>query len=542
MKKGFFSNSLWPLVLAIIFAAGYFFGSFFSNQKNGSLPTFQISKQSKLNQILDYIENEYVDSTDREKLVDETIENLLQKLDPHSYYITAAELQAMNEPLEGSFEGIGVQFSIQKDTVVIITPISGGPSEQVGVAAGDRIINVDGELIAGNGVKNSDVMRLLKGEGGTKVGIDVLRNGESDLLNFTITRGKIPIYSVDVGYMINDSVGYVKVSRFSRETFNEFQTIYRKLLNQGMQKMVLDLRGNGGGFMDAAINMVDQFLEKDEQIVYTEGRARPRQNYLATSSSELKNIDLAVLIDETSASASEIVAGAIQDNDRGIILGRRSFGKGLVQEQSSWADGSATRLTIARYYTPSGRCIQKPYNNGLEAYHEEVMERYENGEMETKDSLIIEDSTVFKTQSGRTVFGGGGITPDIFMPIDTVGTSIFLSRIFYSGSFYQFAFTYSDTHREELAEYGNAENFVKGFRFEGKVEKAFREFLSKRGFTIDEAQYATSREIISVRVRAGIGRNIFGDEVFYPILHEIDKTVSRAAISYLPSLKSNSEL
>lgn len=536
MKKNFFGNALWPLVLSIFFAAGYFFGNLNPSPKQITIGNFPLNNQSKLNQIIDYIDNEYVDSTDREKLVDQTIENLLQKLDPHSYYITAKELQAMNEPLEGSFEGIGVQFSIQKDTVVVITPISGGPSEQVGVAAGDRIITVEGELIAGTGIRNSDVLKLLKGEGGTKVNIEILRNGKEKLMPFTITRGKIPIFSVDIGYMVNDTTGYIKVSRFSRETFNEFQEKYTNLMEKGMTKMILDLRGNGGGFMDAAINMVDQFLEEDQLIVYTEGRARPRKNYFATSENDLGKIELAVLIDESSASASEIVAGAIQDNDRGIVIGRRSFGKGLVQEQSAWPDGSATRLTIARYYTPAGRCIQKPYDNGLKAYHEELYERYENGEMENSDSTEIKDSTIYKTENGRTVFGGGGIMPDVFIPIDTAGSTTLLSRIFYSGSFYQFAFDYADKHRTELVKYGNAENFVSNFNYDKPLEKDFKSYLKENKIPIDEIEYEKSLEIISVRVRAGIGRNIFGDEAFFPILHEIDNTVKEAVNNSVSSL------
>ena len=525
MRKNIFSSAFWPLLLAVVFTFGYFFGSFSPSKKELSLGSFPINKQSKLNQIIDYIDNEYVDSTDREQLVDQTIENLLQKLDPHSYYISATELQAMNEPLEGSFEGIGVQFSIQKDTVVVVTPISGGPSAEVGIAAGDRIIKVDGELIAGTGIRNADVMRLLKGEGGTLVNLDIHRNGTESLMPFAITRGKIPIYSVDVGYMVNDTTGYIKISRFSRETYTEFQNKYTVLLEKGMTKLVLDLRGNGGGFMDAAINIVDQFLAEDQLIVYTEGRARKRKNYSATSADDLLNIDLAVLIDESSASASEIVAGAIQDNDRGVILGRRSFGKGLVQEQSSWPDGSATRLTIARYYTPAGRCIQKPYDNGLKAYNKEVYDRYENGEFESSDSASLADSTVFKTLSGRVVYGGGGIMPDNFISIDTAGASILLSRIFYSGNFYQFAFDYADKNREELVKYGNAENFVKDFSYSGKVEFAFKAYLSEKNLKIVETDYKKSFDIISARVRAGIGRNIFGDETFFPILHEIDSVL-----------------
>lgn len=530
MNRNFFRSSTWPIVIALVFTGGYYFGSFFSSDQSSPIAVFHPSNSpGKLNQIIDYIDQEYVDSTNKADLIDQTIQNLLQKLDPHSYYISSSELQAMNEPLQGSFEGIGVQFSIQKDTIVVITPISGGPSEKVGIMAGDRIVRVDSQLVAGTGITNADVMRLLKGKGGTEVHLDIQRTGYIDLMPFDIVRGKIPIFSVDVGYMIDDQTGYIKISRFSRETYQEFRKAYAQLLQKGMQELILDLRGNGGGFMDAAINIADEFLGDGKLIVYTEGRARKRQDYIATTNSNLKNIGLKILIDESSASASEIVAGAIQDNDRGQIIGRRSFGKGLVQEQSSWPDGSATRLTIARYYTPSGRCIQKPYDNGIKAYHEELYDRYENGEFNQADSIAKNDSLAYQTTGGRIVYGGGGIMPDLFVPIDTSGGSVLLSKLYYAGAFYQFAFEYTDQHRTALlAAYNTPEAFVSDFRYGGAVETAFKAYVKKKKITIDESDYQASYQNISIRVRAGIGRNLYSNKAFYPIINKKDIVVKKA--------------
>tara|TARA_B100000508_G_scaffold140901_1_gene144166 strand:+ start:8069 stop:9490 length:1422 start_codon:yes stop_codon:yes gene_type:complete len=469
---------------------------------------------------------------DREFLMDETIEFMLQKLDPHSYYITAADIQAMSEPLEGSFEGIGVQFSIQKDTIVVIDPISGGPSEKVGLKAGDRIVEVDSELVAGVGITNAKVMKLLKGPGGTEVTVGVVRDAKSQVFDFNIIRDKIPIYSVDVGYMIEPDIGYIKVSRFAKTTADEFVQESSKLLNQGMQKLILDLRGNGGGFMDAAIQMADEFLSDGKLIVYTEGRARSKEEYHATSDGQLQNVDVVVLIDEGSASASEIVAGALQDNDRGTIVGRRSFGKGLVQEQNSWPDGSATRLTIARYYTPTGRCIQRSYKNGTKAYHDQIRVRFENGELEDSSRIELEDSIPFTTPGGKTVYGGGGIMPDVFVPLDTSGASFYLSKLYYKGLFYQFSFDYSDHNRENLLSFGDVDRFIDEFTVKGGVEEEFYEFAKSKGIEKDERGIENSRNQILYRLKAGIGRNIYGSMGYYPVLNSEDSAVTKALSSF----------
>lgn len=523
-------SSIFPLIVSLVFIGGFYLGSFNTRGENANSSELfsYAAKTNKINQMLDYIEQEYVDSMDREELLDETIEFMLQKLDPHSYYITARDVQAMSEPLEGSFDGIGIQFSIQKDTVVVVDPISGGPSEKVGIMAGDRIVKVDSLLVAGNGISNSKVMKLLKGPSGTEVKLGVARSTNEDLLDFTITRDKIPIYSVDVGYMISPNIGYVKVSRFAKTTYEEFVAKTNPLLNEGMKKLILDLRGNGGGFMDAAIRIADEFLLKGNLIVYTEGRARPREEYFATEKGTLQDIDVIVLIDEGSASASEIVAGALQDNDRGTIMGRRSFGKGLVQEQTGWPDGSATRLTIARYYTPTGRCIQRPYDNGNDDYHKQLTDRFENGELEDSSTIVLQDSIPFLTAGGKTVYGGGGIMPDVFIPIDTSGGSMYLSSLYYNGLFYQFSFDYTDLHRDELNDFKTVEDFLANFKIEGSIEDEFFNYAEKNGIKRDQFGISRSRSLIQNRLKAGIARNVFGNDGFYPVIHLQDNTVLEA--------------
>ncbi len=524
---------LLPFIIAIFFGAGIFLGSKINftsngNTQNDKVFNFPKSNSSKLSDIINYIDNEYVDAVEKEALVDKAITTILQELDPHSYYISAAEIKALSEPLEGSFEGIGVQFSIQKDTVVVINPVNGGPSEKVGVMAGDRIVKVNKELIAGNGISNKKVMNLLKGEKGTEVNIKVLRNTK-DTIGFKIIRDKIPIYSLDVSYMLNENTGYIKLSRFSKNTYEEFLEAGIKLKKQGMQKMILDLRGNGGGFMDAATNIIDEFLAENTLIVYTEGRSRPKQSYYATDKSTFVDTKLAILIDEGSASASEIIAGAIQDNDRGVIIGRRSFGKGLVQEQSSWNDGSATRLTIARYYTPSGRCIQKPYEDGIAHYQEDYQERLENGELYSDSNITVNDSLKYSTKNGREVYGGGGIMPDEFIPVDTAGGSFYLSELVYKGVFYQFAFEYADKHREELTALGDYKKFVSFYnQNKNKVVAEFVEYAKEQGIDKNKKSFKRSKQRIEDRLRAQIARNIWDDAAFYPLWNENDKTIKEA--------------
>lgn len=530
-----------PIIISLAVAVGFLLGI---NLNTGS-STISFQKinpaESKnfniLNEVIGYIESEYVDTVQRQKLVDETVQYLLQELDPHSYYISAKELQAMNEPLEGNFEGIGIQFNIQKDTVVVINPLQGGPSEKVGVKAGDRIIKVEEELIAGNGITNSKVLKLLKGDKGTKVDITVERNAQK--LDFTITRDKIPIHSVDVAYMMTGKTGYIKVIRFAKTTYQEFMDAANELKSKGMENLIIDLRGNGGGFLDAAVDMSDELLESGKMIVYTKGRARPKEVYKSGSGNSLTEISLAVLVDESSASASEILAGAVQDNDRGLVIGRRSFGKGLVQEQTMWPDGSATRLTVARYYTPTGRCIQRPYDEGVEAYREEIYDRYKHGEMMHPDSTNFPDSLKYETPEGKTVYGGGGIFPDIFVPYDTAGGSTFLNRLVYRGVVYQWAFDYADTHREQLnGNYETAREFQEKFSIGQSLIDDFVNFAKSEGVEPAPGELEESQTEIKHRLKAYVARNIWNNEGFYPIWNKNDNVLNKA----LESLESGKPL
>ena len=530
-----------PLILAFIFVAGFFIGSQYSNGIASNSQNLGISfgkNFNKLNELVNYIENEYVDSVEREQLTDKIISDLLQELDPHSYYMSAEETQRMSEPLEGKFEGIGVQFSIQADTIVVINPVPGGPSEKLGVMAGDRIVNVDDELVAGVEITNSDVMKKLKGPAGTNVNIEIKRKGSTKLISFDITRDRIPINSVDVAYMIQPKIGFIKLSRFSKTTYQEFIASAEDLLNEGMDKLILDLRGNGGGIMRAATNIADEFLKDEELIVYTEGKARPKESFYASKKGILEDIGLIVLIDAASASASEIIAGAFQDNDRGRIIGRRSFGKGLVQEQNDWPDGSATRLTIARYYTPSGRSIQKPYDKGTDEYNDEYYNRFDSGELASADSIHLADSLEYRTKSGRIVYGGGGIMPDVFIPVDTSGNSWYLSELFYSGQFYDFSFKYTDKNRKSLNEYSDYRDFKENFKVGPELLGEFVDFASKNGVKPDEEGLSKSKNVIKLRIRAGISRNLYNDQGFYPVVNEFDLTVKEALKSFDEDLVS----
>ncbi|MGB0805616.1 MAG: S41 family peptidase [Salibacteraceae bacterium] len=511
-----------PFIIGICIGGGYWLGFSFSKspQRNAIVSNSQTSDFNMLSELLNYIDAEYVDEVSKKELIDKTVVSILKELDPHSYYISPEEYAEMNEPLEGNFDGIGIQFNIQNDSLVVIDPIVNGPSEKVGIKAGDRIVKVNDSLIAGVGVRNKTVLKLLKGKKGTKVNVTVARKNSADL-EFTITRDKIPIHSVSVSYMIQDKTGYIKVDRFGANTTDEFYSGMRKLTKEGANKVIIDLRGNGGGYMNAATNMLDGFFEKGELLVYTQGKARSKTLSLSKQGEEFKSMGVIVLIDESSASASEIFAGAIQDHDRGVVVGRRSFGKGLVQEQTMWPNGAATRLTIARYYTPSGRCIQKPYSNGAEDYNEDYYHRYESGELLSKDSIEIVDSSTFKTDAGRLVYGSGGIIPDVFVPIDTTQGSAYLNQLLYSGVVYDFAFNYTDSHRSELLNLSNPEDFI----FTDKLMKDFIAFGESKNIEFDEIGYNRSKNIIEKRVKAYIVRNIWGDDGFYPVWNMGDKTI-----------------
>lgn len=518
-----------PVVFALVLILGILIGSTFSLKNDqGTISIDGNNQYSKIDEILKYVNDQYVDTIKGKELVDKTIVSLLANLDPHSSYITAEELTASNEPLQGNFEGIGVEFNIVDDTIRVIAAIPGGPSEAVGVQAGDKIIKVDGKPVAGIKITNKQVMENLKGKGGTKVKVSILRRGKKALLDFVITRGTIPIYSIDVAYMVSPKVGYIKISRFGATTYDEYMAAFEKLQKQGMQQMIIDLRGNGGGFLNTAVEITDEFLGEGKEIVYTIGKSRPRKDYKATAKGNFENGKLTVLIDDGSASASEILAGALQDNDRATIVGRRSFGKGLVQEQSEFTDGSAIRLTIARYYTPTGRCIQKSYADGLDAYYEEENNRYANGELENADSIKINDSIKFVTPGGKIVYGGGGIVPDVFVGLDTTGRSLYLSEALFTGTVNDFAFEYSDKERQSLKAYKTLDNFNKSFQISPAIMNEFVAYAEKNKIKRNDKELKISERILKNQLKALIARNIWNGEGFYQVIQSQDNILKKA--------------
>lgn len=491
-------------------------------------------KSNKINSVLNYIQDSYVDSVSKDKLIEETIPEILKNLDPHSVYIPAKDFKKVNDPLEGNFSGIGVQFNVQRDTVVVIKTIHGGPSELVGLKAGDRIVKVNDSLIAGVKISTAEIMKKLKGPKGTKVKVGIARKGNPELVNFVITRDKIPINSVDVSYMINKDIGYIKINKFSRTTHQEFLGNILKLKKQGLKKLIIDLRDNGGGYMDEATELADEFLKSGKLIVFTKGRTQPKTDIYATSKGICLNTKIAVLINEWSASASEIFSGAIQDNDRGVIVGRRSFGKGLVQEPILFSDGSSMRLTIARYYTPTGRCIQKPYKNNSD-YYNEITERFLHGEFEKKDSIHFPDSLKFKTPKGKIVYGGGGIMPDVFVPADTSGASDYFTKISQKGLEYKFTFNYTDNNRKKLNKFKNYKD-LENYLTKQSILKKFIVFAKNKGVKANKKDLKTSGYIIDTQIKALIARNIFDNDGFFPIIQKIDTTL-QTAVSILSKEK-----
>ncbi len=520
-----------PIVFALILILGIFIGSTFHLDNNkGSLLVKNSGKFTKIDEILNYVNEEYVDTIKQDQLVDKTIVAMLQQLDPHSAYITKDEIADMNEPLQGNFEGIGVEFNIVDDTIRVVNAITEGPAERVGVQAGDKVIMVDGKKVAGVKITNKGVMEKLKGKGGTKVKVSMMRRGKKELIDFTITRGTIPIHSIDVAYMVSEKTGYIKISRFAATTYDEYTEAFKKLQKKGMVQLIIDLRGNGGGYLNTAVSIADEFLTDGKEIVYTEGKARPRKDYKATSTGDFEHGKLMVLIDDGSASASEILSGALQDNDRATIVGRRSFGKGLVQEQSEFSDSSAIRLTIARYYTPTGRCIQKSYANGVEAYYSEEYARYTNGEMENADSMKVKNAQKFKTPMGKIVYGGGGITPDVFVPLDTVGHSRYLTEVLYSGLINDFAFEYADKNRKKFAVYTTVEKYNKEFEVSDALLNEFVEYGEKNKVVRKEKQIRASSAIIKNQMKALIARTIWNSEGYYPVIQSEDNVLKKAIL------------
>jgi carboxyl-terminal processing protease len=484
----------------------------------------------KYGQFLQMLERFYVDTINTNKIVEAAIINELNTLDPHSTYISSEDVKKMNEPLQGNFEGIGISFNILKDTLFVITPIPGGPSEKVGILAGDRILMVDDKNIAGIGLTNEDVYALLRGEKGTKVKVSVKRRSEHELLDFIIIRDKIPINSLDAAYVIGDGIGYIKLSRFALTTMDEFMRAAESLKEQGVENLILDLTGNAGGYLDVAAALADQFLEDERLIVYTEGLHSPRKDYLASAKGLFEEGRLVVLIDEGSASASEIVSGAIQDWDRGVIIGRRSFGKGLVQRQLELPDGSMIRLTTAKYYTPSGRLIQKPYDNGLENYENEIYSRYQHGEFISKDSISFPDSLKYQTLvNHRIVFGGGGIMPDIFVPLDTSFYSDYFSGLIRKGILNQFVLEYVDKNRKKLiSTYPEFDKFRSEFVVTPELLTRLSEYAEKEGLVDQEVDQDNSNEHISLTLKAYIARDLWTTSEFYEIINEENRNLVKA--------------
>lgn len=520
-----------PLYFALVLAAGVGIGYYLTFGAAGisQLPGSDSKiTGSKINNLLDYIELQYVDTVNRQQLENKTILAMLKSLDPHSDFITAADFNAVNEPLEGNFDGVGIEFNIINDTVRVITPIIGGPSEKLGIKAGDKIVSVNGKPFTGNKVTNKQVFEKLRGKSGSEVTVSVLRASIKKPIEFKITRGKIPIYSLDVAYMVSPGIGFIKISRFAGTTYDEYLQAFNALSKQGMKKLILDLRGNGGGFLKTAVELADEFLMDGLQIVYTEGKSHPKKVYNATSRGGFERNDLVVLIDEGSASASEIVAGALQDNDRATIIGRRSFGKGLVQDQIDLPDGSAVRLTIARYYTPTGRCIQKTYNDkSLDDYYNEEYERFEKGELYSADSIKVDKTKKYLTPGGKTVYGGGGIIPDIFVPLDTVKFDVVVNKLYYSGALNTFAFEYSDQHRQDfLTTYKTAAKFVSNYKISEKEIVALQSYLTTK--KVNSIQFKGNERGFSLLLKALIGRNLFDKDAYYPIMNQSDNAILRA--------------
>ncbi|SIN64901.1 S41 family peptidase [Algoriphagus halophilus] len=515
-----------PIILALAISAGIWIGATFAEPKSNQNDLR--AALYKLQEIMTYINRDYVDSVNTNELVEYGITKMLENLDPHSSYIPARDASLAQSQLDGEFDGIGVEFGIIRDTIYVVAPLTGGPSEALGIQSGDQIINVDGKTVAGIGVTNRDVFDLLRGPKGSKVTIDIKRKNQSELIPYEITRDKIPQYSINASYMVNDEVGYIKVTRFAATTYDEFRTSIEDLKSKGMQKLIIDLQGNPGGYMGAAINMADELLGQRALIVSQEGKVdQYSQKAFAYKPGLFEEGPVIVLINEGSASASEILAGAIQDNDRGLIVGRRSFGKGLVQLPIDLSDGAELRLTIARYYTPSGRSIQKPYGANYEDYEKDFVKRFEHGEFFSADSITFNDSLKYETAKGRTVYGGGGIMPDYFVPLDTTQNSIYINRLFNSDSNREFVLEYANDHKDQFANM-SVEEYRDEFEVSDSMLKDLISIGEKNKVKFDQEDFNKSKDYLKVLVKAHLGRQLYDDSAFYMVVNDINEVYMQA--------------
>lgn len=515
-----------PLLLALAISAGIWIGATFA-EPQGSQNDLRAALY-KLQEIMTYINRDYVDSVDTNELVEFGIMKMLEKLDPHSSYIPARDASLAQSQLEGEFDGIGVEFGIIRDTIYVVAPLTGGPSEALGIQSGDQIIKVDGKNVAGIGITNRDVFDYLRGPRGSKVVVDIKRKNNPQLLTYEITRDKIPQYSINASYMVSSEVGYIKVTRFAATTYDEFRKSISELQAKGMKKLILDLQGNPGGYMGAAIYMADELLGGRDLIVSQEGKvSQYSQKAYASKPGLFEQGSVIVLINEGSASASEILAGAIQDNDRGLIVGRRSFGKGLVQMPIDFSDGAELRLTIARYFTPSGRSIQKPYDSDYEAYERDWLNRYEHGEFFSADSIKFNDSLKFETKKGRTVYGGGGIMPDYFVPLDTTMNSAYVNKLFSTDSSREFILDYANKNKGNFTKV-SMDEYYRNFKVSDAMLQELIAYGKKNQVEFDAKDYAKSKEYLRILIKAHLGRQLYDDNAFYKVINDINEVYQQA--------------
>ena len=516
-----------PIIAAICIVIGVLLGMYYASPHNNSIFITQ-TPTNKLNSIIRIVDENYVDTVNMSELVEDALPHIISELDPHSVYIPKIYAQEVGSELDSSFSGVGIQFTIQQDTIYVNSVVKQGPAEDVGIIAGDRIITVDDSLFVGNKVNNNTAIRTLKGPKGTQVKLGIQRSGEPQLLNFVVTRGDIPQNTIDATYMLNDKFGYIQLSKFGRTTYVELINSMALLLYENAEGIIIDLRGNKGGYLDIVAKIVNEFLPKERLIVFTEGRKMTRQDIYSNGSGGFQQIPLVLLIDEASASSSEIFAAAIQDNDRGTVIGRRSYGKGLVQQEIAFNDSSLLRLTVARYYTPSGRSIQKPYTKGdNKDYQMDLMNRIEHGELFNKDSIKLDDNLLYHTLNGRPVYGGGGVMPDIFVPQDTISVNSYLSDILRRGLITQFSFQYTDKNRDKLSKYTTEVELEKYLKSQYIVDR-FIQFADSKGVKRRNLLIEKSRDLMQKSLFSNIIYNVLGMEAHIKFLNQTDKTLEEA--------------